>query len=298
MVLKSDFHTRLQDACCNRASHLCVGLDPRPHLLPAPWKVSSSATTQEAADSCLGFSRDVVDIIAPHVPLIKPQSAFFEALGYHGVRALEELSVYARSRGLLVLGDVKRGDIGSTAEAYAAAVFRSIDGHPLFDAVTVNPYLGEDGVLPFLERAASEGCGVFVLCKTSNPSSSQIQDQLIHDKPLHHLVASLINDWGHHFPGVLGAVVGGTQGDVMPSLRKLLSTAWLLIPGIGAQGASCQDALPGFDARGSRALVSASRSITFPWTLRGEEAPPDWQDAILQATLQTNTQLNEALSHG
>jgi orotidine-5'-phosphate decarboxylase len=184
---------------------------------------------------------------------VKPQSAFFEARGWEGVRAFESVCGYAREAGLLVIADVKRGDIGSTAQAYVDAV------RPHADAATVNPYLGTDALQPFL-HACREGFGIFVLVKTSNPGSRDLQDARLADgRRVWELVAEHVAAWGREAPSV-GAVVGATYPEELATARRLLPRAPFLLPGVGAQGATAADCAPAFPGL---ALVSASRSVIF-----------------------------------
>jgi len=184
---------------------------------------------------------------------VKPQSAFFEAHGWQGVRAFQSVCGHAREAGLLVIADVKRGDIGSTAQAYVDAV------RPYADAATVNPYLGTDGVQPFLD-ACRDGFGIFVLVKTSNPGSHDLQDALLADgRRVWELVAEHVERWGRDVPSV-GAVIGATYPEELATARRLLPRATFLLPGVGAQGATAADCAPAFPGL---ALVSASRSVIF-----------------------------------
>jgi orotidine-5'-phosphate decarboxylase len=184
---------------------------------------------------------------------VKPQSAFFEARGWEGVRAFQSVCRYAREAGLLVIADVKRGDIGTTAQAYLEAV------RPHADAATVNPYLGSDGVRPFLD-ACREGFGIFVLVKTSNPSSGDVQDARLADgRRVWELVAEHVGRWGREAPSV-GAVIGATYPEELETARRLLPQTPFLLPGVGAQGATAEDCAAAFPGL---ALVSASRSVIF-----------------------------------
>ncbi|MCB9833514.1 MAG: orotidine-5'-phosphate decarboxylase [Planctomycetes bacterium] len=291
----TSYHRRLDQACRERNSRLCVGIDPRLAMLPAEIRPGPGASLNEQARAYLTFAEAVLEAIEPHAAVVKPQSAFFEQLGHVGVQVFEEICLAAQDRGLLVIGDLKRGDIGSTAEAYAEAAFRDVGGRPLLDAVTVNPYLGSDGIRPFLETALERGGGVYVLCKTSNPSSTELQDLRIDGRLVHEHMADLIRDWGEGYPGTIGAVVGATHPDALGRLRTRLAGVELLIPGVGAQGAGMQDAAAGFDQQGAGALVNSSRGITFPWTT-GTEAPPDWRDRIRTAAREARDDLRSALS--
>lgn len=271
------FISRLASRVASHGNCLCVGIDPRLEMLPRELR-----TMTGVADAYETFGRAVVDAVAGVAVAVKPQSAFFEALGWRGVRALENVGRHARESGLLVIGDVKRGDIGTTAAAYAQAAF----DEPLFDAVTVNPYMGSDSVLPFVERAADCGGGVFILLRTSNPSSSEIQEITAAGEPLYLAVARLIDEWTTSTPGardVIGAVVGATQPGPLAAIRRVLSETWLLVPGLGVQGGDADELLR---AAGSprRILVNLSRNVCFPWLFDGT-SEGDWREQIRAAAV-------------
>jgi orotidine-5'-phosphate decarboxylase len=241
------FPDRLAEAVERKRSQLVVGLDPFPDRVPDP----------------LAFCRGIVDAVSEHAVAVKLQSAFFEVRGADGVRAFEETCAYAREAGLLVIGDVKRGDIPTTAEAYARAFI------PLADAVTVNPYMGGDSVEPFVDACRREGAGIFCLVKTSNPGSGDVQDlELADGRPLWHHVSELVHDWGRDAVGAngfsaVGAVVGATHPNELVAIRRLLPRSVLLLPGIGAQGAKPSDVVAAFSVGRSSALVSTSRAVIF-----------------------------------
>jgi orotidine-5'-phosphate decarboxylase len=241
------FADRLAAAVERKGAPLCVGLDPDPALMPEGIGVTE-------------FCRGIVDAVAGVAVAVKPQAAFFEAQGASGWAALTEVCRYAREAGLLVVADAKRGDVPSTARAYAAAFA------PLADAVTVNPYLGHDSLEPFL---ACDGLGVFVLVKTSNPGSTDLQDLPLEDgRPFWEHVASLVEGWGEDFVGEsglsrVGAVVGATHPELLETVRGLLPHAVLLLPGVGAQGGRLQDLAAAFAAGPASALPSASRSVLY-----------------------------------
>jgi orotidine-5'-phosphate decarboxylase len=207
---------------------------------------------------------------------VKPQSAFFEALGSDGVRAFEDVCAYARAAGLLVIADAKRGDIGSTARAYAAAFF------PRADALTVNPYLGGDSLEPFIEACKRDGTGLFCIVKTSNPGGADVQDVELSDgRLLWQHVATLVHAWGEELVGEhglssLGAVVGATFPREVAQARELLPRSVLLLPGIGAQGATPDDVAAAFASGPKGALVSASRSVIYASSGR------DWREAAAE----------------
>jgi orotidine-5'-phosphate decarboxylase len=241
------FADRLADTVERKGAPLCVGLDPDPALMPDGLGV-------------VEFCRGIVDAVADVAVAVKPQAAFFEAQGADGWAALAEVCGYARGAGLLVIADAKRGDIPSTARAYAAAFA------PLADAVTVNPYLGYDSLEPFL---AHDALGVFALVKTSNPGSADIQDLPLADgRPLWQHVAGLVDQWGQDLVGEsglssVGAVVGATFPQEVAEARRLLPRAVLLLPGVGAQGARPEDLAEAFSVGPAGALVSASRSVIY-----------------------------------
>jgi orotidine-5'-phosphate decarboxylase len=241
------FADRLVDAVERKGASLCVGLDPDPALMPEGVGVAE-------------FCRGIVDAVAGVAVAVKPQSAFFEAQGREGWATLADVCEYARDAGLLVIADAKRGDVPSTARAYAAAFA------PLADAVTVNPYLGHDSLEPFF---AQDGVGVFVLVKTSNPGGVDIQDLPLADgRPLWQHVAGLVDRWGADLVGAcglssVGAVVGATFPQEVAEARQLLPRSVLLLPGVGAQGARAPDLAAAFTVGPAGAIVTASRSVIY-----------------------------------
>ncbi len=283
----SFFADRLADQVERKRSQLVVGLDPRPELLPLELRgPTHTGGPAAAAEACERFCRGIVDAVAPYVVAVKPQLAFFEALGAPGFGALEQICAYARSAGLLVLADGKRGDIGSTARAYAAAYLEPRDSlPPLADALTVNPYLGQDSLEPFLAACRRSGAGVFCLVKTSNSGSVDIQDATLSDgRPLWHHVAELVGHWGDELAGErglssVGAVVGATYPRAIGEARRLLPRAVLLLPGVGAQGAGPADVARAFTSGPASALVPVSRSILYAFRTASE----DWRTAAAQA---------------
>jgi orotidine-5'-phosphate decarboxylase len=270
------FADRLAEAVEVKRSQLVVGLDPRVDLLPVELRGEAPAAAVER------FCRGIVDAVAPYVVAVKPQLAFFEALGTDGLRALDDACRYAHEAGLLVLADGKRGDIGSTARAYAAAYLEPRSGRgPLADALTVNPYLGEDSVEPFLQAVRLHGAGMFVVVRTSNPGAADIQDLALSDgRPLWHHVARLVSEWGESLVGErglssVGAVMGATVPRAVGEARRAMPQAVLLLPGVGAQGATPADVARAFTSGPASALVNASRSVIYAY--RASEA--DWRSA-------------------
>lgn len=296
------FADRLCDAIRERRSVLMVGIDPRLDLLP-PSVVQSAkreATSDDEAAyrAFVEFGRAVIEATAAYAVAVKPQLAYFERYGSAGIRAYEELVVAARRAGLLVVADAKRNDIGPTAEAYAEA-FLGASSRMAADAVTVNPYLGRDGVAPFVRIAQREGKGLFVLVKTSNPSSGEFQDLQVGGRPVYEHVAEAVNRWsepaGEWGYGPVGAVVGATYPEQMRALRKTMPRSIFLVPGFGAQGGSAEDAAIAFDARGVGAVVNSSRQILYAYRDEHQNGI-DYRDAIEAAARTARDQLNEAIA--
>src|SRR5438876_5026771 len=276
------FGDRLAEEVERKRSQLVVGLDPRPDLLPVELKGDAHLGREHAADACARFCRGLVDAVAPHVVAVKPQVAFFEALGADGIRALEEVCAYARSAELLVIADGKRGDVGSTARAYAAGYLERAEGRPpLADALTVNPYLGRDAVEPFLAACRRDGGGVFCVLKTSNAGGAEIQDLALSDgRPLWHEVARLVREWGEGLVGdgglsSVGAVVGATHPRAIGEARRALPQSILLLPGVGAQGATPADVARAFSSGPASALVNVARDVIYAFRISGM----DWRTA-------------------
>lgn len=303
----SPFSERLHAAMTEKRCALVVGLDPRMELLPEEVVRSSRAQHRDnlraAADSVLKFNMGVIDAVADIVPAIKPQLAFYEQLGVYGIDAFEQTAKYASSQGLLVIADGKRNDIGSTAAGYADAylgqtgLWEGQTAWPLpVDALTVNPYLGSDGIVPFVESAKVYGTGLFVLVKTSNPSSSEIQNLKCNGKHIYEIVGELVSEWGkplidsQGYSGV-GAVVGATFPAEADNLRRLMPHTLFLVPGFGAQGGSAKDVVPCFNPDGLGAIVNSSRDIIFAFRKRGG----NFKDAARQAAIDSRDSINGAL---
>jgi orotidine-5'-phosphate decarboxylase len=276
------FGDRLAAAVERKRSQLLVGLDPVTDLLPVELAGEAHLGRAAAADACARFCRGVIDAVAPHAVGVKPQIAFFEALGADGVRAFEEICDYARTAGLIVLVDGKRGDIGSTARAYATAYLEPRDEQPaLADALTVNPYLGRDSLEPFFAACRRDGAGVFCLVKTSNEGVADVQDLELSDgRPLWQHVARLVDEWGGDLVGdsglsSIGAVVGATHPEAVAEVRRLLPRTILLLPGVGAQGGEPADLSRAFTSGPASALVAASRSVIYAF----RSTDDDWRAA-------------------
>jgi orotidine-5'-phosphate decarboxylase len=273
---EAHFADRLAAGVERKGAPLCVGLDPMLERLPTELVGADPAASYEL------FCRGIVDAVAESAVAVKLQSAFFEALGSRGVAVFERVAEHARAAGLLVVADVKRGDIPSTAEAYAAAYLEPRGGEPpLADIITVSAYMGRDSLEPFLRACREHGNGIFCLLKTSNPGSGDVQDLPLADgRPLWHHVAELVDGWGAGLVGesglsAVGAVVGATHPGVVETARRLLPRAVLLLLGVGVQGAQPADVAPAFAEHPAGGLVSISRPILYAHEERGG----DWRDA-------------------
>lgn len=268
---------------------LCVGLDPHLALLPELFRRGTMSPADPAtAEQVESFLQAVIDRVAGRVAVVKPQSAFFERLGWRGNALLERLSARARAAGLLVLLDAKRGDIGSTAEAYAASCFGA-DAPLRVDALTVNPYLGLDSLEPFVTTAKNDDGGLFVLVKTSNPGARDFQNLEVGKGKLFAAVAAALAPTAEAWRGEtgwssLGVVVGATQPDDAPRVRELLPHSLFLVPGYGAQGGAAAEALAGFvagpDGRREGGLVNSSRGVLFPASATKTTSAAAWEKAF------------------
>jgi len=318
------FPDRLAAAVRQRGNPVLVGLDPRadmlppgllppevpppqtappgtppphtpqpPRPLPGTQPAGAAPPLEAVAQAFLRFCRGVIDVVAPLVPAVKPQAAFFEQLGPAGMAALAEVIDYAGDRGLLVILDAKRGDIGSTAAAYAAGLLGPKDLGPWgADAVTVNPYLGADSLAPFVRVATERGGGLFVLVKTSNPGGGMFQDLVADGRPVYRHVAEHVEELASQTAGscgygAVGAVVGATYPAQLAELRSAMPHSWFLVPGFGAQGGAARDTAGAFDPAGTGAIINSSRGIIFaharsPYAERF--GPSRWQEAVEAAT--------------
>lgn len=301
------FGDRLAEAVRLKKNPVMVGLDPRFEQLPEGL-VLPGATAQQIAAAYETFCRGIIDVVASLVPIVKPQMAFFEQLGGAGMNALANTVSYARSKGLLVVLDGKRNDIGSTATAYAQA-YVSSDAHGIpADALTVSPYLGADSIQPFADAVAEHGTGIFVLVKTSNPGGGMLQDLVADGKAIYQHVAHFVQDLSESSKGAsgygpIGAVVGATYPEQLAELRKTMRNVWILVPGFGAQGGTAKDVGHAFDENGLGAVINSSRGIIFAHN-RPEYAKfgSNWQQAVEAATndmisqLQTDTPAKRLLN--
>ena len=281
--MSEKFSDRLLGCIDRKGSPVCVGLDPVFDRLPEHLRQSATDDTGQLA-AIESFCFKVLEAIAPIVPAVKPQSAYFEVYRSEGVRLYFDLVRRAKELGLIVIGDVKRSDIGSTAKAYAAA---HLSGPDAPDAITVNGYLGSDGLEPFIDVAGREGKGVFVLVRTSNPSAAETQDLTDADgKKFHQHLAACVAKLGdtetligeRRYSSV-GAVVGATCPQEARMLRAIMPQQIFLVPGYGAQGATAADCAAAFKPDGTGAFVNASRSVIYAHQ-RDEYADMDWTDAV------------------
>ena len=254
---------------------IVVGLDPMMNYIPEHIQKKAFAefgeTLEGAAEAVWQYNKGIVDAVCDLVPAVKPQIAMYEQFGIEGLKAFEKTVSYCQEKGLVVIGDIKRGDIGSTSEAYAVGHLGKVQvgSHSYSgfheDFVTVNPYLGSDGVKPFMKICKEEKKGLFILVKTSNPSSGEFQDRLIDGRPLYELVGEQVAAWGEELMGdtysYVGAVVGATYPEMGKTLRKIMPKSFILVPGYGAQGGKGADLVHFFNDDGLGAIVNSSRGI-------------------------------------
>lgn len=290
---------------------VCIGLDPMLGFIPEFIKEEAFETKGESleavAEAIFTFNKAIVDECFDLVPAVKPQIAMYEQFGIAGLIAYEKTVTYCQEKGLLVIGDAKRGDIGSTSAAYATAHLGKIQvGSKVFepfhsDFLTVNPYMGSDSINPFVDECIKNDKGLFVLVKTSNPSSGEFQDRLVDGLPLYEQVAKKVLEWGERtMDGTysnVGAVVGATYPQMSELLRKLMPNTYFLVPGYGAQGATAKDLRPCFDKNGLGAIVNSSRGIIAAYKQEKyrDFSEKDFAKASRQATLDMIKDINSVL---
>jgi orotidine-5'-phosphate decarboxylase len=304
------FADRLCEAIARKGNAVMVGLDPRLESLPAELLATChetyGASTRAAGEALWQFNRAIIDAVHDLVPVVKPQLAFYERYGIEGLQAYVRTVRYAQAAGLLVIADAKRNDIGPTAVAYAEGFLgtthifeQTVPGDFEADALTVNAFLGSDGIRPFIDQAQQHDRGLFVLVKTSNASSGELQDLPVAGRALYEHLAELVEAWGAASRGscgysAVGAVVGATYPEQARRLRVLMPHTIFLVPGYGAQGATAADVVGCFDARGYGAIVNASRSILFAFRTPAYAAMP-YAAAARAATEQMIQELHQAL---
>ena len=291
---------------------IVVGLDPMMKFVPEHIKKKAfeeyGETLEGAAEAIWQYNKGIVDAVYDLIPAVKPQIAMYEQFGIPGLVAFKKTVDYCKSKGLVVIGDIKRGDIGSTSSAYAVGHIGKVQvGSKTYapfdeDFVTVNPYLGSDGVKPFIDVCKEEKKGIFVLVKTSNPSSGEFQDRLIDGKPLYELVGSMVDTWGSELMGdsysYVGAVVGATYPEMGKVLRDIMPKAYILVPGYGAQGGKGKDLVHFFNKDGLGAIVNSSRGIIAAYqqdAYKEKFAPENYADASRAAVLAMKEDIAEAL---
>jgi orotidine-5'-phosphate decarboxylase len=289
---------------------IVVGLDPMldyipQHLLAKAYS-EKGETLEGVAEAVWQYNKGIIDAVCDVAPAVKPQIAMYEQFGIEGLKVFQKTVDYSKEKGLVVIGDIKRGDIGSTSAAYATGHLGKVTiGDRDYrgfneDFITVNPYLGSDGVLPFINVCKEEKKGLFILVKTSNPSSGEFQDQLIDGKPLYELVGKKVAEWGELHMGesysYIGAVVGATYPEMGKVLRKLMPKSYILVPGYGAQGGKAEDLVHFFNKDGLGAIVNSSRGIIAAYKQKAYEkfGAESYADASRQAVIDMREDLKKA----
>lgn len=291
---------------------IVVGLDPMMNYIPSQITKKAFAecgeTLEGAAEAIWQYNKGIVDAVSDLIPAVKPQIAMYEQFGIEGMRAFKKTVDYCKEKGLVVIGDVKRGDIGSTSEAYAVGHLGKVAvGSKSYygfdeDFATVNPYLGSDGIKPFVKVCVEEKKGIFVLVKTSNPSSGEFQDRLVDGRPLYELVGEKVAEWGAECMGngysYVGAVVGATYPEQGKILRKVMPKTFILVPGYGAQGGKGADLVHFFNEDGLGAIINSSRGIIAAYKQEqyasyGEEG---YADAARAAVIAMREDIAQALA--
>jgi len=319
-MANKNFADDLIQAIKDKGTPICVGLDPRLNQIPEFLKraalMKEDNPIQAACNAIFEFNKGIIDAVCDLVPVVKPQIAFYEIFGAAGIQTYIDTIKYAKSKGLLTIADAKRNDIGSTAAAYAQAflgevqVFPETESEivmPMFDAdsITVTPYLGWDGIKPFVEECKKYGKGIFTLVKTSNPSGGDLQDLIVsgsegEDLPIYEMMGHMVDSWGANDIGdsgysVVGAVVGATYPEQAKKLRKLMPNAIFLVPGYGAQGGGAADVKPCFNEDGLGAVVNSSRGIIFAYEKLDNFDAATYDEAARAAVLEMKNDLGEVL---
>lgn len=290
---------------------IVVGLDPMLTYIPKHIQERAFSeygeTLEGAAEAIWQYNKQIVDAVYDLIPAVKPQIAMYEQFGLEGLKAFKKTVDYCKEKDLVVIGDIKRGDIGSTSEAYAVGHLGKVQiGSKSYagfdeDFITVNPYLGTDGIKPFVNVCKEEKKGLFILVKTSNPSSGEFQDRLIDGKPLYEHVGQKVAEWGADCMGdsysYIGAVVGATYPEMGRALRKIMPKAFILVPGYGAQGGKATDLVPYFNEDGLGAIINSSRGIIAAYKQEAYKSFGElaFADASRQAVVDMITDINQAL---
>lgn len=293
---------------------IVVGLDPMMKFIPEHITKKAFSehgeTLEGAAEAIWQYNQAIVDAVYDLIPAVKPQIAMYEQFGLPGLNAFKRTVDYCKEKGLVVIGDIKRGDIGSTSAAYATGhLGRVAVGSKSYagfdeDFVTVNPYLGTDGVKPFVDVCKEEKKGIFVLVKTSNPSSGEIQDRIVDGKPLYEVIGEMVAEWGKDAMGddysYVGAVVGATYPEMGKVLRKIMPKTYILVPGYGAQGGKGKDLVHYFNGDGLGAIINSSRGIIAAYQndmYKERFAPENFADASRQAVIDMIEDISYALNN-
>ncbi len=292
---------------------IVVGLDPMLNYIPEHVQKKAYSefgeTLEGAAEAIWQYNKAIVDATYDLIPAVKPQIAMYEQFGIEGLKAFKRTVDYCKEKGLVVIGDIKRGDIGTTSAAYATGHLGKVTvgtkQYSLFDEdfVTVNPYLGTDGIKPFIDVCKEEKKGLFILVKTSNKSSGEFQDKLIDGRPLYEIVGEHVAKWGEEHMGdkysYIGAVVGATYPEMGKVLRKVMPKSFILVPGYGAQGGKAEDLKPYFNEDGLGAIVNSSRGIIAAYKQEkyANFGEANFADASRQAVIDMIEDINGALDH-
>ncbi len=296
-----------------KRSHVCVGLDPRIENIPNNLINNSlkkaGKIPELVAEAFFRFNQKIIDAVADHACAVKVQIAFYEQYGHLGIKCFEETINYAKEKELIVIADVKRNDIGSTVKAYSTGYlgrcvvqgieYKSFD----VDCITVNPYLGSDGILPFIEDIKKYSKGIFVLVRTSNTSAKELQDLKVGKKNVYEMIGELVNKWGQGTVGqrgyhAVGAVVGATYPEEARKLRTLMPNIYFLVPGYGAQGATAKDVVACFNKDGLGAIVNSARDIIFAYqkeSWKKQFSEYQFDEAARAATIQMKEEINLSL---
>ena len=304
---------KLVDKITKTQAPIVVGLDPMMKFIPEHIKAAAfkeyGETLAGAGEAIWQYNKAIVDATYDLIPAVKPQIAMYEQFGIEGLIAFKKTVDYCKSKDLVIIGDVKRGDIGSTSEAYAVGHLGKVTvGSNQYygfdeDFATVNPYLGSDGIKPFVNVCKEENKGLFILAKTSNPSSGEFQDRLVDGKPLYEVVAEKIAEWGADHMGIcgysyIGAVVGATYPEMGKALRKVMPKSYILVPGYGAQGGKGKDLVHFFNEDGLGAIINSSRGIiaAYQQEAYAKFGAENFAEASRQAVLDMQADIAQALA--